>query len=90
MRSKHLFQRPNGSKKKWKKRKNEGGKMSITSLTNRERQVFDLILRGLKTREIRQELLIKTSTVRTYYKHIYEKLFVNSKKELIRKYKGKR
>ena len=61
----------------------------MQSLTNREKQVFDLILQGWKTREIREELHIKTSTVRTYYKHIYEKTFVNSKKELLRKYRGK-
>ena len=63
--------------------------MQKEKFTNREKQVFDLIMQGKKTREIRQELHILTSTVRTYYKHIYEKTFVNSKKELLRKYKGK-
>lgn len=59
----------------------------MESLTKRERQVFDFVVAGKKTCEIRQELNIATSTVRTYYKHIYSKLFVNSKKELILKYR---
>ncbi|CDE45463.1 response regulator containing a CheY-like receiver domain and an HTH DNA-binding domain [Clostridium sp. CAG:768] len=56
-------------------------------LTNREQQVFNAILAGKRTCEIRKEMNIATSTIRTYYKHIYSKLFVNSKKELILKYK---
>ena len=50
-------------------------------LTNREQQVFNAILAGKRTCEIRKEMNIATSTIRTYYKHIYSKLFVNSKKE---------
>lgn len=61
----------------------------MESLTNREKQVLDLILKGRKTREIRKDLNIANSTLRTYYKHIYEKLFVNSKQELIQRYKNK-
>jgi len=56
-------------------------------LTRRELQVFYLILANYKTSEIIQELNITLNTVRTYYKHIYQKLFVNSKKELLEKFK---
>ena len=56
-------------------------------LTRRELQVFYLILANYKTSEIIQELNITLNTVRTYYNHIYQKLFVNSKKELLEKFK---
>lgn len=56
-------------------------------LTRRELQVFYLILANYKTSEIIKELNISLNTVRTYYKHIYQKMFVNSKKELIKKFK---
>lgn len=62
----------------------------MQGLTSREKQVFEMILSGNKTREIKKELNIATSTVRTYYKHIYQKLFVNSKKELLEMYKNRR
>ena len=57
------------------------------SLTRRENQVFNLILDNRKTAEITQELKITVNTVRTYYKHIYQKMFVSSKKELLEKFK---
>ena len=57
------------------------------SLTRRENQVLNLILDNRKTAEITQELNITVNTVRTYYKHIYQKMFVNSKRELLEKYR---
>lgn len=59
----------------------------MEELTKREKQALDLVLSGKKTCEIKQELQIATSTVRTYYKHLFQKLFVKSKHELILKYK---
>lgn len=62
----------------------------VKSLTRREKQVFYLILDEIKTAEITQKLGITVNTVRTYYKHIYQKMFVGSKKELLQRYKNKR
>lgn len=59
----------------------------METLTRRENQVFESILQGKRTSEIRKNMNIATSTIRTYYKHIYQKLLVNSKKELIEKFK---
>lgn len=62
----------------------------VKSLTRREKQVFYLILDEIKTAEITQKLGITVNTVRTYYKHIYQKMFVSSKKELLQRYKNRR
>ncbi len=55
-------------------------------LTVREKQVFDLLLLGLKSREIAVRLGISDSTVHFFTKNIYRKTGVNSKPALMRKY----
>jgi DNA-binding NarL/FixJ family response regulator len=86
MKNKSSFRSANSKQKKCKSRKR--GVQAMESLTNREKQVLELVLHGRKTREIRKDLNIANSTLRTYYKHIYQKLFVSSKQELIQKYKN--
>lgn len=53
------------------------------SLTPRERDVFELLIRGLKMREIADKLGIGYSTVNTHQKSVYKKLGVNSRAECI-------
>ena len=52
-------------------------------LTNRERQVFNLLVEGRKTGDIAEKLSITKNTVKYFVKRIYKKLEVKSKPELI-------
>ena len=52
-------------------------------LTNRERQVFNLLVEGRKTEDIAEKLSITKNTVKYFTKRIYKKLEVKSKPELI-------
>ena len=54
----------------------------IPTLTKTERRIFDGYAAGLRTREIVEQLDIKDSTLRFHNKNIYEKLGVNSLKQL--------
>ena len=61
-------------------------KDSLPVLTPREEEVFQLLLRGMKAKEIAGRLSISTSGVNYFVKRIYKKLEVRSKSELILKY----
>lgn len=62
--------------------------MVENELTKREKEVLDLILEGKTTCEIKNILGLAKSTIRTYYKYIYSKMYVASKIELILKCKN--
>lgn len=51
-------------------------------LSSRERQVAELIKRGLSNREIGEELYISEATVKKHVSHIFEKLEIDSRKDL--------
>jgi DNA-binding NarL/FixJ family response regulator len=53
------------------------------SLTRRERQVLELLSRGQKNAEIARELNVSVETARTHAKHVYRKLGVGSRLELL-------
>jgi DNA-binding NarL/FixJ family response regulator len=53
------------------------------TLTPREREVYDLMIQGLKNREIAKLLFIEESTVKAHTHHIYEKFGVHSRTALI-------
>lgn len=46
----------------------------IESLTSRERQVLQLMAKGLSNREIARSLFVEESTIRTHVKHVLMKL----------------
>lgn len=52
-------------------------------LSQREREVLGYLVRGRSQPYIRETLLLSRSTVSTHVKHIYEKLGINSKQELL-------
>ncbi|MFN2188587.1 MAG: response regulator [Candidatus Promineifilaceae bacterium] len=52
------------------------------SLTNREREVLQLIAEGNSTKDIARELSISAKTVRTHHNHLIEKLGIDSTAEL--------
>ena len=58
------------------------GKM-IRPLTEREREILDLMRRGLKNREIARELSIAESTVHKHIQNIFEKLHARNRTEAI-------
>ena len=51
-------------------------------LTPRERDVYDLLVQGLKNREIARLLYIEESTVKVHAHHIYDKLGIRSRTAL--------
>lgn len=56
--------------------------LSDNMLTEREREVNQLMLSGCSTKAIAQRLDISIETVRTHKKHLYHKLGVNTQSEL--------
>jgi DNA-binding CsgD family transcriptional regulator len=52
-------------------------------LTSREREIFSMLVRGKNLPAIQRELFIAPGTARTHIKHIYEKLGVHTRQELL-------
>ena len=57
----------------------------MENLTNREREMLDLLSKGYRYKEITDHLCISFETVRTHIHHIYEKLHVQSRTEALNK-----
>ena len=55
----------------------------LSLLSSRERQVAELIKRGLSNREIGEELFISEATVKKHVSHIFEKLGIESRRDLM-------
>ncbi|WP_335869447.1 response regulator transcription factor [Bacillus sp. 2205SS5-2] len=58
-------------------------------LTDREKEVLELVADGKNTKEIAEELRIKTGTVRNYISTILDKLEVTNRIEAIKQFKEK-
>jgi DNA-binding NarL/FixJ family response regulator len=56
----------------------------LAPLSQREREVFDLMIRGYSCAEIGSQLFISPRTADTHRSHIFEKLHVHSTAELVR------
>ena len=61
----------------------------LTALTEREREVLDLLAQGLTNREISEKLVITTNTVKRHLKTIFEKLDVHTRSAATAKVVGK-
>ncbi|MFM9985175.1 MAG: LuxR C-terminal-related transcriptional regulator [Flavobacteriales bacterium] len=57
-------------------------------LTTRENEILKLLAEGFRYKEIADKLDIKTDTVRTHIRNIYQKLEVQSRMEAINKVRG--
>jgi two-component system response regulator NreC len=61
-----------------------GGDGPVSVLSTREREVFDLLVRGFTNEEVAKDLVISRRTVETHRSRILKKLDVHSAVELIR------
>jgi len=66
-------------------RSEEPDSMGLSSLTDRELQVFELIGKGCETKNIAEILHLSVKTVDTYREHIKEKLGLKNATELIQR-----
>ena len=60
----------------------EGRDAQLHALTDRQREVYDLIASGKTNKEIMAELFIEQSTLKTHINQIYRKLQINSRSEV--------
>jgi DNA-binding NarL/FixJ family response regulator len=63
----------------------DGQNKDMERLTNREREMLDLLAKGYRYKEIADQLSISFETVRTHIHNIYEKLHVQSRTEALNK-----
>ena len=63
--------------------------VEVGTLTERERQVLELLSKGHAYKEIADQMSISFETVRTYVRSIYEKLHVHSRTAATLKYLGR-
>jgi len=59
----------------------------VEQLTEREREVLELVVHGLSNKEIADRLTVTLAAVRFHLKHIYQKLHVHSRTEAVLKYR---
>jgi len=55
------------------------------SLTDREKEILQFLSKGFQYKEIADKLFLSVETIRTYVRHIYEKLQVHSRTEALNK-----
>jgi DNA-binding NarL/FixJ family response regulator len=63
-----------------------GGPPESASLSQREREVLELLARGYLYKEIMDTLAISRGSVNTYIRRVYEKLHVRSRWEAVAKF----
>jgi DNA-binding NarL/FixJ family response regulator len=61
----------------------------LDALSNREKEILELLSRGLMYKEIASQLFLSPETVRKHVYHIYEKLHVNNRVAAVNKYYGR-
>lgn len=60
----------------------------VEGLTAREKEVLELVMQGLENEEIAERMGVGIATVRFHLQHIYEKLHVHSRNEMIFKFRS--
>ncbi len=64
------------------KTKNEETEVILDELSERQKDVYDLIISGKTNKEIMAELFIEQSTLKSHINQIYKKLNIKSRREL--------
>jgi DNA-binding NarL/FixJ family response regulator len=65
------------------------GENDLATLSNREKEILELLSRGLMYKEIAAALFISQETVRKHVYHVYEKLHVSNRVEAVNKFYGR-
>ena len=61
----------------------------IDDLSAREKEILELLSKGLMYKEIASKLFLSSETVRKHVYHIYEKLHVNNRVEAVNRFYGR-
>jgi DNA-binding NarL/FixJ family response regulator len=69
---------------------NDEREQGMGALTAREREILNLLARGLSNRDIAEELVITNKTVKNHLSRIYEKIGAHSRSEAIAMWLGVR
>jgi RNA polymerase sigma factor (sigma-70 family) len=69
-------------------RQSHQSRSELSTLTDREREVLDLLAQGLTNKEIAERLVITTNTVKRHLKAIFEKLNVHTRSAATAKVTG--
>jgi RNA polymerase sigma factor (sigma-70 family) len=76
---KHAFDRAAFRRLIEETKQNHAAQSELGTLTEREREVLDLLAQGLTNKEIAERLVITTNTVKRHLKAIFEKLDVHTR-----------
>ncbi len=72
-----------------KKSANPSSESSLDMLSKREKEILEMLSKGLLYKEISDAIFISTETVRKHVYHIYEKLHVTNRVEAVNKFFGR-
>ena len=61
----------------------------LESLTRREKEILEMLAKGLLYKEIAEQLYISAETVKKHVYHVYEKLHVSNRIEAVNRYFGR-
>ncbi len=68
---------------------NTDSEQQLGTLSSREKEILELLSKGLMYKEIAAQLFLSSETVRKHVYHIYEKLHVNNRVAAVNKYYGR-
>jgi DNA-binding NarL/FixJ family response regulator len=72
-----------------KKTDSQTDSTALDVLSKREKEILEMIAKGLLYKEISDSLFISTETVRKHVRHIYDKLHVDNRIEAVNKFYGR-
>ncbi len=70
-------------------RPSSNGADELNNLTNREKEILELLSRGMMYKEIALALNLANETIRKHVYHVYEKLHVTNRVEAVNKFFGR-
>jgi DNA-binding NarL/FixJ family response regulator len=73
----------------YNQQRNSAADLDKTNLTQREKEVLQLLVKGFSYKEIASDCFISTQTLNSHIKNIYQKLDIHSRSELAAKFGNK-